>query len=511
MTTQATRMTSLRPVRAQDDQALPSAQGDAAEQGGTRRAGLEGMRFLLVAPRPLTLEGFHIDWVEPASFDPAQVTRAAAVLVHAADPSVAREVCHRIRRDDRPSVYLAPILLLETEAGSVPSTLAQAVDGVATPMAFASVYYQSFAQHVVAIGRRIAQLDNLEQARDGNLALRVLRHLYVRERRLTPVHDILTPHGYHYPELDLMLGRPDENVFDVLAFLEGQRLLTGEFVDRAYYCAHCGSAFLNFRESCPQCHSADLVVEDLIHHFRCAHVAPKEDYERDGGLFCPKCERELKQIGVDYDKPSSVYICNACRHTTQDPETTTLCYHCGSVASTERLGQRTIRSYTLTALAQNAALYGLDNLFRNILEGEIELLPLNVFKRFLKVELARMRRYSLSHSSLVLFYVRDLDRLYMEAGSRAKEIFGEFGRILHATLRPSDVITAFNDSLFLILATETRAEGAAAMAERVTQRFNELLLANFGRSADIATDQTALHEEADADALIDRLVGRQLA
>lgn len=477
----------------------------------TQHANPDTASFLLVGARPLSLEGFRTEQVMPDGFDPTRAAGAAAVIVDAADADMAREVCHRIRRDARPSVYLAPILLLEPEAGTLPRHLARAVDGVAAQSAFATLYYQSFAARIAAIRSRIALLENVAQAQDTNLALKVLRYLHVREARLQPMHDVVSPHGYHYPELDLMLGRPDDNVFDVLGFLEGQRLLAGEFVDRSHHCGHCGSAFLNFRESCPQCHSANLQVEDLIHHFRCAHVAPMEDFQQGGGLRCPKCERELRQIGVDYDKPSSVYICSDCRHTTQDPETSTLCYQCGSVAAPERLGQRTIKSYGLTALAQNAALYGLDNLFRGILEGELEILPLGVFKRFLQVEIERTRRYKLSHSSLVMLHVRDLDRIYMEAGPRAKEIFGEFGRILRAALRPSDVITAFNDSLFLVLATETAAEGAAGMAARITERLDALVRGNFAHPADIVADHLALDGEGGGDGLIERLLGRHLA
>jgi GGDEF domain-containing protein len=213
---------------------------------------------------------------------------------------------------------------------------------------------------------------------------------------------------------------------------------------------------------------------------------------------------------VDYDKPSSVYLCQDCGHTTQEPETATLCYRCGTASVPEHLGVQTVKSYTLTGLGENAAMHGLDNLFRAILESELDLLPLNVFKRFLDVEIERTKRYLLSHSSLVMLHVQDMDRIYMEAGPRAKEIFGEFGRILRAALRPSDVITAFNDSLFLVLATETPADGAAGMAARVTERLDALMRSNFTRSARITSGHVELTEQADADGLMDQLVRRQL-
>lgn len=468
-----------------------------------------GSRKLLVGPRPMALQGFDLAHVTSADLDPAMVAGMRAVLVDFTTASEALSICRRIRQHPSPEVYLAPIFLLESETGILPDTLARAVDGVGGIGTYPTLYYQQFSDRISAIHQRIARL-GMADAQDVNLAIKFLRYMYVRSGGVKPIHDIANPRGYHYPALDLFLGRPDDNVFDILGFLENQRLLSGEFVDKIHYCGGCGSAFLNFRETCPDCHGTNLRLEDLIHHFRCAHVAPMEDFQRQGGLRCPKCEHELRQIGVDYDKPSSVYVCMDCGHTTQDPETGTLCYHCGARSVPEHLGQISVKSYSLTGLGENAALHGMDNLFRSILENELDLLPIGVFKRFLAVEIERIKRYRLSHSSLVLIYVRDMDRIYMEAGPRAKEIFGEFGRILRAALRPSDVITAFNDSLFLVLATETPAAGAAGMAARVTERLDELVRSNFTHSAEITSDHVELVAESDPDELIGRLIQQKL-
>jgi GGDEF domain-containing protein len=320
----------------------------------------------------------------------------------------------------------------------------------------------------------------------------------------------MTLRGYHYPDLDLFLGQADDNAFELLKFLEDHRLVTGEFVDKIHLCGACGSAFLNFRETCSHCHSANLRMEDLVHHFRCAHVAPLEEFQQNGGLRCAKCHHELKQIGVDYDKPSSVYICRECDHSTQEPDTSTLCFRCGMESIPERLGVHTVKAYSLTGLAENAAIHGLDNLFRSILEGELDILPLAVFRRFVNVEIERMKRYKLSRSSLVILHVQDLDRIYLEAGPRAKEIFSEFARIIHAALRPSDVITAFNDSLFLILATETGSDGATGMASRLTERLDGLVRSNFDHPALIKSHGMELSGHSSGDALIDQLIRQYL-
>jgi GGDEF domain-containing protein len=462
--------------------------------------------MLLVSSRPLALPGFTIEQVDPAGFDPMQCIGKRVVFVDAHAADVAEQVLRRIRQHPVPAVYLLPLILLEREVDAMPRLVGAMADGVCTPAALALRYPQHFAERVAAIHTRLAQLAHADQAQDTNLAFKFLRYLFVRSGRIAPVHDTDNHWGYHYPELDAFLSGADENVFAMLDFLEGQRLLAGEFVDRIHLCGSCHSAFLNFRETCPHCHSADLNVDDLIHHFRCAHVAPLDDFRRGGHLVCPKCEHELKQVGVDYDKPSAVYVCQSCGHTTQEPETDTLCYRCGAGALPEHLDHLTVKAYSLTGLAENAAQYGLDNLFRGILESELDILPLTVFKRFLAVEVERVKRYHVSHSSLCILLIEDLDRIYIHAGPRAKDIFGEFGRIVRAALRTSDVISAFNESLFLILATETPIQAADDMGVRLKERLDELIRNNFDQATNIVFHALEIEGGVSGDALIDRLV-----
>lgn len=97
------------------------------------------------------------------------------------------------------------------------------------------------------------------------------------------------------------------------------------FIDRIHVCPICSSSHLLFFETCPHCGSSDIKEESVIHHFRCANVSPESTYEQDGELICPKCRRELRHIGVDYDRPSSVYSCGQCGETFMYPDMRALC------------------------------------------------------------------------------------------------------------------------------------------------------------------------------------------
>lgn len=99
------------------------------------------------------------------------------------------------------------------------------------------------------------------------------------------------------------------------------------FIDKIHVCPICNTSHLLFFETCPHCGSSDIVEESVIHHFRCANVSPEHTYQQDGELVCPKCKRQLRHIGVDYDRPSSIYTCKQCDETFMYPDMRVLCTH----------------------------------------------------------------------------------------------------------------------------------------------------------------------------------------
>ncbi len=97
------------------------------------------------------------------------------------------------------------------------------------------------------------------------------------------------------------------------------------FIDKTHVCPVCNQPNLLFFESCPRCGSSDIVEEPVLHHFRCANVSPESTYQWDGELRCPKCHHTLRHIGVDYDKPSSIFTCKQCDNTFMYPDMRVLC------------------------------------------------------------------------------------------------------------------------------------------------------------------------------------------
>jgi GGDEF domain-containing protein len=306
--------------------------------------------------------------------------------------------------------------------------------------------------------------------------------------------------------VDPFFARIDESLFQVLGFLKSQGLLNGVFESKAHFCGQCQSAFLNFMEICPQCGSPDLHADDLIHHFECGFVGNEADFGAGQHRRCPKCRLGLRQLGVDYDKPSAVSVCNSCGHTSQDPQVTTHCYSCGAKASPDDLLQRTIWRYGLTALGTNAARFGLDGLFRSILAHEVGALPLSAFRQILANEISRIKRYAKPPSTLGMFAVGELEQVYLRLGDRAGEIFEEISAAIRALLRDSDVIASLNDAIFLILLVETPAAGAQRALARLETAVTDLLETNLQEALTFTTASHPVTGEDTVDGLIEKIV-----
>ncbi len=141
----------------------------------------------------------------------------------------------------------------------------------------------------------------------------------------------------------------DKNIRNMVQwFLEAGYVTPVKFVERIHLCPMCQSAALLFSECCQKCHSSNIREEEMIHHFRCANIAPESEYLYDGELRCPKCKHFLRHIGVDYDRPARVQTCNECGATQMHSEMKVLCSVCGNVTQPHLLTPYDIKEYAFT-------------------------------------------------------------------------------------------------------------------------------------------------------------------
>lgn len=158
--------------------------------------------------------------------------------------------------------------------------------------------------------------------------------------------------------------------------------------------------------------------------------------------------------------------------------------------------------YRITALGENAAIHGLESLFREVLTGKMHVVDIDTFKVFLEVERNRIRRYKKSDSSIIYFTLRELEELHLAMGDQAKAVFNELSEVVAGTLRTSDVISPLNESTYLALLNETPLERARIATKRLEENIAELIRANVSREAGIKTHAFSVSGDIEAKDLL---------
>ncbi len=204
---------------------------------------------------------------------------------------------------------------------------------------------------IMKLNERISQTRRADHNNgEQNSIRRMLAYLHSRNISLDPSSGRLSPVGYAYPFYQVF--HPEHNVMKSLKELqklEDKSLIDSLLVDKVNICYSCQSSYLNFSECCSKCGSRDVEFESLVHHFRCAYIGPESDFKNDGKLVCPKCDKQLKHIGIDYDKPSEISNCNACSHKSQETSMKAKCVDCGFENKIDQLTSIDIKSFELTS------------------------------------------------------------------------------------------------------------------------------------------------------------------
>lgn len=451
-----------------------------------------------------------IDTWAPAQDEGAWPQDVACLLIDARHPETARKVLVAIRQRPLPAQYLCPAVWVDAPREANAEFMA-AADGAVAGRDLAAGVASRLAADFDTVHQWVDRLPDGGRSSDTNVAFKVLRFMASRGAEQVPVQTVRSHIGFSYPGLQGFFRQHDSGLLDTLDFLAEQNLVGGRFVTKNHFCSHCECAFLSFKECCPQCGADDLRLDELVHHFRCAYVGELAQFRQGDALVCPKCERGLKHIGVDYDKPSVVFHCNQCNHGFQDPAVMTTCFQCGRSTEPENQVTRTLQAYKITAIGENAASHGLESLFSSVLESELRLYSYTSFIDFVRVEAARIERYKVSQSSLVLIDLQGLEQLYIRLGRRAQEVFGELSAVFKTVLRRSDVITARNESVFAVVLTETSPEHAERAVERLREGMAGLLENNLARHLKVQTLIEPLGADTDPDALLEQFLARSAA
>jgi DNA-binding response OmpR family regulator/predicted RNA-binding Zn-ribbon protein involved in translation (DUF1610 family) len=92
-------------------------------------------------------------------------------------------------------------------------------------------------------------------------------------------------------------------------------------------CNQCASVRILPNFFCPACHSVNFVRGRLLEHFKCNNISIEDSYKENK---CPKCNKDLKMLGVDYRSLDNYYICSDCGDKFPYPSEDYTCTKCNN-------------------------------------------------------------------------------------------------------------------------------------------------------------------------------------
>lgn len=405
------------------------------------------------------------DTIEPQTY-----CQYDAVCLHTDDTAFASRFLSTFRRSGKRETALFPIFISLYAENYFEQNFLEAFDG--------SIYLNELTKLNMTVEKIREKLSTIYTAQEENfqedMTNILLQYIYSRELLVEPSFSPASKYGFFYPAIACFFEPNNFSMYELLKLLEDRKLLLGSFIDRIHLCNKCHGGFLNFKEVCPSCQSANVYMEDNLHHFSCGYVGKISKFLVEDAYICPKCGKMLRHIGVDYDKPSMTLTCQTCHHEFQDPIVQAECLHCRAVSPAEYLIQYDIKQYRLTEQGMNAACYGFHISLSTLMTQRLHLVDYSFFKNYLKFEYARETRYG-RESTVIEFQIGNLDTLTEKLGVKFGWFFDEMATIIKNTLRPSDLLSVLNYQTFIFLLTDTNHEGSQNALDRIVKRVKELL------------------------------------
>ena len=345
----------------------------------------------------------------------------------------------------------------------------------------------------------------------ATLEERVMAWLWTRPQSgLVALRDTALPQIYSYPLIRVFSGSEPVNETLWLRLMSEHGWLAAEgLIDRVRLCTQCNSAHLNYVDVCPSCKNLNIARQPALHCFTCGHVAPQEQFLKDGLLLCPNCLTKLRHIGSDYDRPLENQTCRACDASFMDAEVQVRCLDCDHTQQPDALRVREVRDYHLTERGRLRCRQG----FTEAVGGEhfsrLNLVSLNEFHVMLDWQIQQAHRYKGTPACSVLALRFDgLENLLDSL--EGQTVLDNLVERIEQVIRDTDRCTRTRENLLWILLPHTNRRGANALFMRLSSVAQLLDVDGVKAQLKLAvlTLPEDLVEEESAQLLMGRLAGR---
>jgi hypothetical protein len=139
--------------------------------------------------------------------------------------------------------------------------------------------------------------------------------------------------GFRYISAEKVTGLDPIDTKVLLETLSRYRILNKRAHDSALTCPNCGSYKIRIRYRCPYCSSFSVQKSNFIECFLCGTVDVEElfsgiYYGEPDKYYCPKCEKELKGLSLDYRRIQSQNRCENCKKIFSEVNVSVQCTKC---------------------------------------------------------------------------------------------------------------------------------------------------------------------------------------
>ncbi|MBX5326401.1 MAG: hypothetical protein ACQXXH_00625 [Candidatus Bathyarchaeia archaeon] len=200
-----------------------------------------------------------------------------------------------------------------------------------------------------------AKMQRSELYKDRLVQVFLSKFLSGEITKLEPVYDL--EHGYRYPLVEKILGDPAK-VEEFLKRLADTGVLNKELYDKTLYCPKCGSAKVSIHYNCPYCKSFNVEKSALIEHVTCGYIDTEQRFREGKKLVCPRCHKELTNVGVDYEKAGVWCTCSDCGKSFDIAVPSHFCRDCHFTFTFEDAVFKDFYVYTLSPEAEKEASLG---------------------------------------------------------------------------------------------------------------------------------------------------------
>ncbi len=127
-------------------------------------------------------------------------------------------------------------------------------------------------------------------------------------------------------------------------------VLQKTLLDHVMVCPRC-AAIPTVRNACRKCGSGRVTNDRLIHHFACAYVGFKSEFETGtNDLVCPKCQMRKLSIGADFEYLIGENRCRSCGWRDSEVELVGHCLRCSNRFEMTQAREQELYRYDVSRL-----------------------------------------------------------------------------------------------------------------------------------------------------------------